>query len=556
NIAGLVGISFSWQQGEGWYISVPDDEAGAKEILSDLNKVFLSGALKVGQNIKYDLLVLYRYGIKPKPPFFDTMVAHYLIEPSAMRRNLQALSQNHLKYDPVSYADMLEGKSDIREVPIERIKEYACEDADITLQLKEVLEPKLTESGNATLFKQIEAPLIPVLAAMEAEGIRIDREVLATQSGELSTEADQVQKRIFEDVGFEFNISSPKQVGEVLFEHLKIIDKPRKTRTGQYATGEDILLRLKHSHPVVEYILEYREILKLKNTYVDTFPSMINPHTGRIHTSFNQVVTSTGRLSSDKPNLQNIPIRSERGRRIRKAFVPRNDDYCLMSADYSQIELRVIASISKDEGMMTAFNEGLDIHAATAAKIFSVPLEDVTAEMRRKAKAVNFGIAYGQTAFGLSQSLQIPKSEAAEIIDSFFRQFPGVKLYMESVVRLAREKGFVQTLKGRRHYLKDINSLNANVRNHAERIAINSPIQGSAADMIKIAMIGIYDELNKRKLFSNLLLQVHDELVLDVHNTEIEEVKELVNQCMKTALPLEVPVIADINTGKNWLDAH
>ncbi len=558
NLAELLGISFSWKKNEAWYLEVRHVEAN--NIIHEISSIFQSSALKIGFNLKYDLIVINRYGVKVNGPFFDTMIAHHLLEPSMTRRNLNYLAQTYLNYNIIPIKELIGDKkqeqSSMESVPLEKIKEYTCENAHIVLQLKEVFNPKLIDSKCHKLFNEIEAPLVPVLAAMESEGIRIDHNALNDLSAQLEEDSNKVQLKIFETAGKQFNISSPKQVGEILFDHLQIVKNPKKTKSGQYATGEDILLRLKTKHPIIDLILDYRELLKLKNTYVDPLPGMENPISKRIHTSFNQLGTSTGRLSSDKPNLQNIPIRTQRGRLIRKAFIPRNDDFVLLSADYSQIELRIIATLSKDPGMIQSFQDNIDIHTATAAKIFTISIDDVTREMRSKAKAVNFGIAYGQTAFGLSQSLQIPRSEAHEIIDNFFEKFPKVKSYMETSIQTAKKRGFVETLKGRRHYLKDINSSNATVRNHAERIAINSPIQGSAAEMIKIAMIHIYEEFERRKLKSKLLLQVHDELVFDLYRKEEEDVMNLVNNYMETALPLSVPVIIEMKTGNNWLEAH
>jgi DNA polymerase-1 len=474
---------------------------------------------------------------------------------------MNVLAETYLNYSPVSIETLIgkKGKEQLsmRSVPLEEIKEYAAEDADITLQLKNKFEPMLNDSHTKKLFEEIEIPLIPVLAAMEAEGIALDKNALNDLSVELKKDISTVEIEIQQLAGTPFNVSSPKQVGEILFEVLKIVEKPKKTKTGQYATGEEVLTKLVGKHDIVGKILDYRELVKLKNTYVDTLPLLVNQRTGRIHTSYNQVVAVTGRLSSDNPNLQNIPIRTERGREIRKAFIPRNENYILLSADYSQIELRIIAELSKDEGMIEAFKSGQDIHKATAAKVYNVSLEDVTSDMRRNAKMVNFGIIYGISAFGLSERLNIPRKEAAAIIESYFSTYPRIKEYMDECIVNAREKGYVETIMGRRRYLRDINSGNNNVRGFAERNAINSPIQGSAADMLKIAMIQIHDDFKSKNLKSKMLLQVHDELVFDVWIDELELVKSIVENRMKNAIStLRVPMEVGIGVGKNWLEAH
>ncbi|MGL5890797.1 MAG: DNA polymerase I, partial [Bacteroidia bacterium] len=477
-----------------------------------------------------------------------------------MRHNMDLLAETYLNYSPVSIETLIgkKGKDQksMRDVPLEQIKEYAAEDADITWQLQKVFEPELESSNVRQLFDTVEMPLVPVLSAMEAEGITLDTETLAKQSAELAVEIAALDKTIQELAGTPFNISSPKQVGDILFEVLAIGDKPKKTRTGQYATGEDILQKLVGKHPIVEQILNYREMVKLKSTYIDSLPQMVNPRTGRVHTSYNQVVAATGRLSSDNPNLQNNPIRTARGREIRKAFVPRGEGWTLLSADYSQIELRIIAALSNDPGMIEAFANGHDIHTATAARVFGVAQEEVTREMRGKAKAVNFGIIYGQSAFGLSQSLNIPRKEAQEIITQYFIQYSSIKDYMDDQMAFAREHGYVETILGRRRYLRDINSSNAVVRGFAERNAINAPIQGSAADMIKVAMINVHRELKAMNVRTRLLLQVHDELVFDVPLDEVELVKPVIENAMKNAVKLIVPVEVGIGTGSNWLDAH
>lgn len=558
--AELVGMSFSIKEHEGYYVPVPADQKIAREIVAEFKEVFSKQEnIKIAQNLKYDLSVLRRYGIEFKGKYFDTMISHFLIRPE-MRHSMNVLSETYLHYSPVSIETLIgkRGKDQLtmRDVPVEDVSEYAAEDADITLQLYKVFEPKLKSSGTEKLFYDVEMPLVPVLSAMEAEGITLDKNALNLLSDELAHDIIGVEKEIQDLAGEEFNISSPKQVGEILFNKLKITDKPSKTKTGQFSTGEDVLSKLENKHPIVRKILDYRELVKLKNTYVDVLPTLVNPDTGRIHTSFNQIVAVTGRLSSDNPNLQNIPIRTERGREIRKAFVPRSKEFLLLSADYSQIELRVIAELSKDKGMLSAFQSGEDIHAATAAKVYAVPMEEVTADMRRNAKMVNFGIIYGISAFGLADRLNISRTEAKEIIDNYFIQYPGVREYMDMSIEKARKKGYVETIMGRRRYLRDINSANATVRGFAERNAINAPIQGSAADMIKIAMIRIADDIEKKKLRSKMLLQVHDELIFDAHENEIEELKSLVLDRMKNAIPLNVPIEVGIGTGKNWLEAH
>ena len=499
------------------------------------------------------------YDTEVKGKLFDTMLAHYLIEPE-MRHNMDYLSETYLNYKPVSIETLIgkKGKNQgsMRNVNIDILSDYACEDADITLQLRNILLPKLKETDTENLFNNIEIPLIPVLASMEAEGVKLNTEALKDFSIQLADEISNIKKQIFEKSGIEFNIASPKQLGEVLFDKLVVTDKPKRTKTKQYSTGEDVLRKLINKHPIIQNILDFRSLTKLKSTYVDALPNLINQRDGRIHTSYNQAVTVTGRLSSNNPNLQNIPIRTEKGREIRKAFVPRNDDYTLLAADYSQIELRIIAEMSKDEGMMNAFLNNVDIHSATASKVYNVPLEDVTKDMRRNAKTVNFGIVYGISAFGLSERLNIPRKEAQGIIDQYFDKYPGVKKYMNSTIQFARDNGFVETIMNRRRYLRDINSNNGTVRSFAERNAINAPIQGSSADMIKIAMINIFDEFKKRNLKSKMILQVHDELIFDTHKDEIEIVNSIVEEKMKTAFKMNVPVVVDINIGNNWLEAH
>lgn len=560
NLAELVGMSFSFNAHEAYYVPVPHNYDDAHKIVNEFKPVFENEKIeKTGQNIKYDLSVLKWYDVEVKGKLFDTMIAHFLIQPD-MRHNMDVLAETYLNYAPVSIEKLIgkKGKDQLsmRDVPVEQIAEYAAEDADITLQLKEKFEPKLKETGVQKLFDEVEIPLIPVLASMEAEGIRLDKEALHTLSKALEKDIIVVENEIQEMAGTKFNVSSPRQVGEVLFEKMKIMEKPPKTKTGQYSTAEDVLSKIENKHPVIKKILDYRELVKLKSTYVDTLPEMVNPRTGRIHTSYNQVVAVTGRLSSDNPNLQNIPIRTERGREIRKAFIPRSDKHTLLSADYSQIELRIIAELSDDKGMIAAFKSGEDIHATTASKVYGVTPKEVTADMRRNAKMVNFGIIYGISAFGLAERLNISRTEAKEIIENYFKQYSNIKEYMDENIEKARKQGYVETILGRRRYLRDINSGNATVRGFAERNAINAPIQGSAADMIKIAMINIQHDLQKKKLKSKMLLQVHDELVFDVLKEELEAVKSLVEHRMKTALDLKVPVEIGMGTGENWLNAH
>lgn len=557
----LVGMSFSYHVSEAFYVPVPENQDEAFALVNEFKPFFENESItKIGQNIKYDLSVLKWYGVEIKGKLFDTMIAHFLIQPD-MRHNMNVLAETYLAYSPVSIETLIgkkgKGQISMREVPLDDIKEYAAEDADITLQLKNKFEPMLQDAHITKLFEEIEIPLVPVLAAMEAEGIALDKGALKDISLALEKDIATVEEEIQKLAGTPFNVSSPKQVGEILFEILKITEKPKKTKTGQYATGEEVLVKLTGAHEIVGKILDYRELVKLKNTYVDTLPELVNPRTGRIHTSYNQVVAVTGRLSSDNPNLQNIPIRTERGREIRKAFIPRNENYVLLSADYSQIELRIIAELSGDEGMIEAFKSGQDIHAATAAKVYNIPLEEVTSDLRRNAKMVNFGIIYGISAFGLSERLNIPRKEAAGIIDNYFMKYPRIKAYMDESIDLARERGYVETIMGRRRYLRDINSSNHTVRGYAERNAINAPIQGSAADMIKIAMIHIHDDFKAKNIKSKMLLQVHDELVFDVLKEEVDVVKQIVSDRMRHAMPsLKVPMEVGMGVGHNWLEAH
>jgi DNA polymerase-1 len=515
--------------------------------------------LKVGQNLKYDIKVLDKYAIRVKGSVFDTMIAHYLLNPD-MRHNMDILAETYLNYQPIPIENLIgkKGKNQgtMREVPLDLQTEYAVEDADITWQLHTIFSEQLKKDKLTRLYEDIEAPLIKVLADMEIEGIRMDEDVLSGLSVALSEDIKFLEKKIYGQAKTEFNLASPKQLGTVLFEELKLVEKPTKTKTGQYGTGEEILSKLAFKHPIVAEILEWRGLVKLKNTYVDSLPNEVNRKTGRIHTTYSQAVASTGRLSSNNPNLQNIPIRTERGKEIRKAFVPRNRDYLLLSADYSQIELRLIAELSGDEELKTAFLRGEDIHRSTASKVFNVPLELVSREQRSYAKTVNFGIIYGVSAFGLSQQTDLSQKESKELIDTYFRTYPGLKNYIQSQIDFARKTGYVETILGRRRYLKNINSANAVVRAGDERNAVNAPIQGSAADIIKIAMIRIHEELEKEKLHSKMILQVHDELVFDVLKEEMDIVMPLVKQAMENAYPLSIPLIVDAGAGENWLEAH
>jgi DNA polymerase-1 len=557
--AELVGMSFSFKPAEAFYVPVSSNREEVSQLLEIFRPFFeQESIIKIGQNLKYDLHILKNYGVTLKGKWFDTMLAHYLID-ADMRHGMDFLAINYLQYEPVSIEKLIgkKGKNQLsmRDVELDKIKEYAAEDADITLQLKNLFAPQLVTHEALELFENVEMPLVEVLCEMEREGICVNADFLNTYSIELGNETQVLEKRIIELAGVPFNIASPKQLGEVLFDKLKLDPKAKKTKTGQYQTGEDVLQKL-NEHEIVRCILETRQLQKLKSTYVDALPTLINPNTGRVHTSFNQAVAATGRLSSTEPNLQNIPIKTDKGREIRKAFIARNDDYVLMSADYSQIELRIIASIAEEQNMMEAFSNGLDIHSATAAKVYNISLEEVTPTHRRNAKAVNFGIIYGQSPFGLAQNLGIPRKEASDIIDAYFEQYPRIKQYMNDTINFAREHGYVKTILGRRRYLRDINSKNFTVKGFAERNAINAPIQGSAADMIKVAMIRIQREMKKNISHSKMILQVHDELLFDVHRTEIEQMKQLVKTEMENAMPLKVPVIVEVGTGENWLEAH
>ncbi|MCH8904940.1 MAG: DNA polymerase I [Bacteroidetes bacterium] len=556
----IVGLSFAYKEGHAFYIPCPEEYDKAKSLLKEFSKVFEDEkSVKIGQNIKYDILVLKWYDIEIRGVLFDTMIAHYLIDPDT-RHNMDVLAENYLGYTPVSIKELIGDKKSseksMRDVPVEEIAEYASEDADITLQLKNALEPVLKDKKAEELFYEIEMPLIDVLAEMEFSGVAIDTKMLAKYSIELGRSIVKVEKEVYKIAGGEFNMSSPKQLGEILFDKLKLDDKAKKTKTGQYATGEEILVRLADKHDIIGKILDYREFNKLKSTYVDALPKMINPKTGRVHTSFNQAIAATGRLSSVNPNLQNIPIRTDRGRRIREAFVNKDKDYVILSADYSQIELRIVAEISKDEAMLKAFKEGQDIHAATASRVYGVDMDKVTSEMRRNSKTTNFGIIYGISAFGLSQRLNIPRSEAAELIEEYFKSYPNIKKYMDSSIAFAKKKGYVETMMGRRRYLKDINSANQTVRGFAERNAINSPIQGTAADMIKLAMIEIHKVFKKKKFKSRMTLQVHDELVFDAHVDELDIIKPIIEEKMSNALSMKCPIVIEMATGKNWSEAH
>ena len=561
----LVGLSFAIKEHEGYYIPVineEDQKNNAENILSLFKPLFENLHITwIGQNLKYDFLVLKWYGVELKGKTFDTMLAHYVIEPEG-RRSMDLLSAQFLGYEPVSIETLIgkKGKNQgtMRDVPLEQITEYAAEDADITLQLKNCFSPLIEKRGVTKVFNEVENPLVRVLVDMEYEGVKVDVGFLNDYSKVLEEEAKKAEERVFEQAGVRFNLASPKQLGEVLFDILKLDSKAKKTKTGQYATGEDVLSKMAAKHKIVDDILNFREFTKLKSTYVDAIPALINPKTGRIHTSYAQAVAVTGRLSSTNPNLQNIPIRSERGREIRKAFVPRDPSRVLVSADYSQIELRIVAAISGDPNMCEAFKRGKDIHTATAAKVYGINEGDVTKEMRYKAKSVNFGIIYGQGAFGLADNLGISRTEAKEIIDNYKKEFPNIQKYMDEQINNAKELGFVETLMGRRRWLRDINSSNFTVRGFAERNAINSPIQGSAADMIKLAMIRVHNEMKKKPWESKMILQVHDELVFDAVESELPALKELILNCMTGAmvLPNGVPVEAEIGVGKNWLEAH
>ncbi len=558
--AKLVGIAFSWEVGKGFYIPFPEDKNETQELVEQFRPFFEAENIeKIGQNLKYDIKVLAKYNIDVKGKLFDTMLAHYLINPD-MRHNMDVLAETYLNYTPISITELIgkKGKNQLsmREVPLEQQTEYAVEDADITLQLKEHFTKELGEANTQKLFDEIEIPLLRVLADMELEGINLDKDFLNSLSDALNSDIKTLETKIYEAAGEEFNIASPKQLGEILFDKMKLVDKPKKTKTGQYSTAEDVLRYLAKDHEIIQNILDYRGLAKLKSTYVDALPTQVEETTGRVHTDYMQTVAATGRLSSNNPNLQNIPIRTERGRQVRKAFVPKNEDYTLLAADYSQIELRIIAALSNEENMITAFKNGEDIHASTASNVFNVPLDEVTREQRSNAKTVNFGIIYGVSAFGLSNQTDLNRTEAKELIETYYKTYPKLKQYISDQVHFARENGYVQTVLGRRRYLKDINSRNAVVRGAAERNAVNAPIQGSAADIIKIAMINIHQKLKEGNYKTKMLLQVHDELVFDVYKPELETIKSLIKTEMENAYQLKVPLDIDMDIGNNWLEAH
>ena len=558
-LAELVGMSFAVQEGEAYYIPVPADQVEAQRIVDKLKPLYENeSTLKVGQNLKYDIMVLANYGVEVKGKMFDTMIAHYILKPE-MRHNMDYMAEVYLNYETIHIDKLIgpKGKSQLsmRDIAPEKVCDYAAEDADITLKLKSKLEAELKAEGLFNLFESIEMPLVPVLAQMERNGVRIDVNSLAETSKAFSDKMNEIEQEVYELAGCSFNISSPKQVGEILFDKMRIVEKAKKTKTGQYVTSEEVLQSLKGKHIIVEKILDYRGYKKLLSTYIDSLPQLINPKTGHIHTSYNQAVTATGRLSSSNPNLQNIPIRDENGKEVRKAFIP--DEGCLFfSADYSQIELRIMAHLSGDHNMIEAFNTGYDIHAATAAKIFKKPIEEVTSDERRKAKTANFGIIYGITTFGLAERMQVSRGEAKDLIDEYFATYPKVKEYMEKSVNMARDKGYTETLFGRRCHLPDINSHNAVVRGYAERNAINAPIQGTAADIIKVAMVRIQQRLWKEQLRSKMILQVHDELNFNVVPEEKDLIQQLVVEEMEHAFKMSVPLEADSGWGVNWLEAH
>lgn len=558
--AELVGIAFSWEASKGFYVPFPEDKNEAHSLIEELRPFFENETIeKIGQNLKYDIKVLAKYNIEVKGKLFDTMLAHYLINPD-MRHNMDVLAETYLNYTPISITDLIgkKGKNQLsmRDVPLEKQTEYAVEDADITLQLKEHFQKELGEANTQKLFDEIEIPLLRVLANMELEGINLDIDFLNSLAEELNNDIASLEKKIYNAAGEEFNIASPKQLGVILFEKMKLVDKPKKTKTGQYSTAEDVLSYLAKDHEIVKHILDYRGLSKLKSTYIDALPQQVEEHTGHVHTYYMQTVAATGRLSSNNPNLQNIPIRTERGRQVRKAFIPRNEHYTLLAADYSQIELRIIAALSEEETMIEAFKNGEDIHASTASKVFNVPLTEVTREQRSNAKTVNFGIIYGVSAFGLSNQTNLTRSESKELIDTYYATYPKLRDYIQDQVDFARDNGYVQTVLGRRRYLKDINSRNAVVRGAAERNAVNAPIQGSAADIIKIAMIRIHEKLQAGNFKSKMLLQVHDELVFDIYKPELEEMKALIKSEMESAYKLEVPLDVELDIGDNWLEAH
>ncbi|MBR9919869.1 MAG: DNA polymerase I [Bacteroidetes bacterium] len=561
NQAELVGIAFSWKAGEAYYVPVPANQEEAQKIVDIFKPALEDPAItKIAQNFKYDALIMKWYGVEVKGPIFDTMIAHYLLEPE-LRHNMDYLAETYLEYQPISITTLIgkRGKNQMtmRDVPVEKVVEYAAEDADITFQLKEYLEPNLKEEELEKLYKDMEEPLIPALVELEYNGVKLDSKFLDDYGVELEKEINKTEKEILKDSGSNFNIGSPKQVGQVLFEKMEIPYRWKKTKSGQYSTNEEKLAELAADHPIVDKILKYRGLTKLKSTYVDALPRMVNPKTGRIHSSFNQALAATGRLSSNNPNLQNIPIRTPEGAKVREAFVPRGEDFTLLAADYSQIELRIIAEISGDEAMLEAFKEGKDIHRATAARVFDVPFDEVSREQRYRAKTVNFSIIYGAGSTNLSRQLDIPRTEAKELIENYFKQYHGLRDYMDNIVKEARENGYVRTLMGRRRHLRDINSKNGMMRSQAERLAINSPIQGTAADMIKMAMINIHRKLKEGNYKSKMILQVHDELVFDAHKDEMDKLKPMIEEEMKNAIPdLKVPILVEMGEGNNWREAH
>ncbi len=558
--AELVGISFAYYPNEAYYVPFPAEKSQAQAILEEFRAVFENENIeKIGQNLKYDISVLQNYDISVKGKLFDTMIAHYLINAES-KHSMDFLAEKYLQYQPISIETLIGKKGasqgNMRDVSLEIVAEYAAEDADITFQLAEKLRPELQKIQNEKLFYEVETPLIQVLCTMERNGVSIDVETLRESSISLEKEIQILEQEIYNQAGREFNIASPRQLGEVLFDELKLIKNPKKTKTGQYATGEDILSKLADEHPIVANILEIRELQKLKSTYIDALPELISPLDKKIHTTFNQAVTATGRLSSSNPNLQNIPIKTAKGREIRKAFVPSNDEFLILSADYSQIELRLMAAFSQDETMLDAFAQGQDIHAATASKIYKVPLEEVTPEMRRNAKTANFAILYGSTGFNLARQLKISVSEASKLVEMYYKEFSAIKKYKDTMIQKAREQEYVTTILGRRRYLPTINENNQVVAGHAERNAVNTPLQGSAADLIKVAMVRIHDFLQKNNLQSKMILQVHDELVFEVHKAEIDFLKENIIRLMQTAISLPVPLVVEVGIGKNWLEAH
>jgi len=559
-IAELVGIAFSWETGKGFYVPFPEERENAQELIEQLRPFFEAEQIeKIGQNLKYDIKVLHKYNVSVKGSLFDTMLAHYLINPD-MRHNMDVLAETYLNYTPVSITELIgkKGKNQLsmREVSLERQTEYAVEDADITFQLAKQFAKELKEANTEGLFKNIEIPLVNVLAAMELEGINLDKEFLHSLSKDLENDIKDLEVKIYKEAGEEFNIASPKQLGDILFNKLKLVDKPKKTKTGQYSTSEDVLSYLAKDHEIIKDVLNYRGLAKLKSTYIDALPEQVEESTGRVHTDYMQTVAATGRLSSNNPNLQNIPIRTERGRQVRKAFIPRDDNYILLAADYSQIELRIIASLSEETTMIEAFKNGEDIHASTASKVFNVPLNEVTRDQRSNAKTVNFGIIYGVSAFGLSNQTELSRTEAKELIDTYYKTYPKLRNYISDQIDFAREHGYVQTVLGRRRYLKDINGSNAIVRGAAERNAVNAPIQGSAADIIKIAMINIHRKLKEGNFKTKMLLQVHDELVFDVFKPELKDLQVMIRTEMENAYELLVPLDVELGIGENWLEAH